>query len=106
MDTSWRRTPRWTPDTIWSAARAADPASAVAWLAMAGVPVFPCVPDGKQPLTKHGFHDATTDLAQVHRWWRRTPRANIGVPTGATAGVVVVDVDVHDGGSGFAAFER
>ncbi|MBD4580751.1 DNA primase, partial [Xanthomonas citri pv. citri] len=38
------------------------PASAAAReLAAAGVPVFPCVPGGKRPLTEHGFHDATTD---------------------------------------------
>ena len=26
--------------------------------ALAGVPVFPCVPSGKRPLTEHGFRDA------------------------------------------------
>ena len=27
-------------------------------LAAKGIPVFPCVPDGKEPLTAHGFQDA------------------------------------------------
>ena len=73
--------------------------------ARAGVPVFPCTPYGKRPATEHGFHDATTDPDQVEAWWRLSPGANIGVPTGAASGVVVVDVDVHgpiDGRTGFA----
>ena len=75
-------------------------------LAAAGVPVFPCVPHGKRPLTDSGFLAATTDPRQVARWWLRSPSANIGMPTGATSGLVVVDVDVHPGGSGFAAFAQ
>jgi hypothetical protein len=76
-------------------------------LAEAGVPVFPCVPGGKNPLIRdgHGFHDATTNLRQVASWWRQAPEANIGVPTGRASGVAVVDVDVH-GVDGFAAFRR
>ena len=27
--------------------------------AQSGVPVFPCAPEGKQPITRRGFHDAT-----------------------------------------------
>ena len=75
---------------------------AAAGFAGAGVPVFPCAPGGKHPITEHGFHEATTNLAQVRQWWRRFPKANIGVPTGRPSGVVVVDVDVH-GVNGFAA---
>ena len=73
--------------------------------ARAGVPVFPCAPGGKQPITGRGFHDATTDVAQVEAWWARFPSANIGMPTGAASGVVVVDVDVH-GVNGYDAFAR
>ncbi|WP_396290654.1 bifunctional DNA primase/polymerase [Curtobacterium sp. KT1] len=73
--------------------------------AVAGVPVFPCAPGGKNPITAHGFHDATTDLRQVESWWGRFPAANIGVPTGRASGVSVVDVDVH-GVDGFAALRR
>lgn len=74
--------------------------------AAAGVPVFPCVPGGKRPMTEHGFHDATTDPEQVEAWWGERPGANIGVPTGAASGVIVVDVDVHGPVNGFQAFGR
>ncbi|MGO1183958.1 MAG: bifunctional DNA primase/polymerase [Micrococcaceae bacterium] len=74
--------------------------------AAAGVPVFPCVPGGKKPLTAHGFHEASVDVAKVGAWWRAIPSANIAVPTGAASGVVVVDVDVHGRADGHAAFNR
>ncbi|HQI66725.1 MAG TPA: bifunctional DNA primase/polymerase [Rhodoglobus sp.] len=75
-------------------------------LAAAGVPVFPCVVEGKRPLTRRGFLDASSDPEQVAAWWSRTPDANIGIPTGAASSVVVVDVDVHGPHDGRAAFQR
>ncbi len=75
-------------------------------LAAAGVPVFPCVVEGKRPLTRRGFLDASSDPEQVAAWWSRTPDANIGIPTGAASGVVVVDVDVHGPHDGRPAFQR
>jgi hypothetical protein len=72
----------------------------------AGVPVFPCEPGGKRPLTGAGFLDATRDTEQVRAWWRRTPHANIGMPTGRTSGIDVVDVDVKTDGTGFPMFRR
>lgn len=75
-------------------------------LAVTGVPVFPCLPGGKRPLTEHGFHDATTEPDQIDAWWQRYPEANISVPTGAASGVVVVDVDVHGPVDGYRAFGR
>lgn len=79
---------------------------AVGRFARAAVPVFPCVPGGKRPLIARGFHAATTDVGQVAAWWRRWPAANIGVPTGAPSGLVVVDVDVHGPADGRASFDR
>jgi hypothetical protein len=79
---------------------------AAARFAAAGVPVFPCVPGGKSPLTTRGYREATTNGRRVYGWWRWQPTANIGVPTGAVTGVEVVDVDRKAAGSGFAAFER
>ncbi|MBN9176962.1 MAG: bifunctional DNA primase/polymerase [Microbacterium sp.] len=79
---------------------------AAARFADAGVLVFPCVPGGKRPLIERGFHAATTDVGQATAWWRRWPAANIGVPTGASSGLVVVDVDVHGPADGQASFDR
>lgn len=81
--------------------------SAARGLAASGVPVFPVAPRDKVPLIRHGrgFRDATTNLARVEAWWRRFPQANIGVPTGAASGLVVVDVDVH-GTNGYDALHR
>jgi hypothetical protein len=100
------RTSRWNPRLPISLSESPDLATASTMLAARGIPVFPCTPGGKQPLTTHGFHDASTELTTVRSWWQRWPDANIGMPTGAASGVDVVDIDVHPGGNGFAAFER
>ncbi|KRA30987.1 MULTISPECIES: bifunctional DNA primase/polymerase [unclassified Nocardioides] len=98
--------PHWTVSTMQRVGAEPTLAAAAIRYANLGIPVFPCVPGGKQPLTPNGFHDATSVARVVHAWWQRTPDANIGLPTGTSTGVHVVDVDVHAGGSGFAAFER
>lgn len=74
--------------------------------AASGVPVFPVADGGKQPLTRHWFHDATTDLDRVRAWWSAAPAANIGMPTGAVSGMVVVDVDVHGPANGYVSLDR
>ncbi len=84
--------------------RAAAPARAALELAAAGVPVFP-VSETKQPLTRHGFHDASTDPQQVTAWWASRPNAGLAIPTGKASGVVVVDVDVH-GANGYDALDQ
>lgn len=71
-----------------------------------GVPIFPCEPGGKRPLTGAGFLDATDDIDQIRAWWRLSPRANIGMPTGGASGIDVVDVDVKADGTGFPMFHR
>lgn len=75
-------------------------------LASVGVSVFPCVPGQKRPLTARGFHDASTDLAQIEHWWAQWPEANLGLPTGAVSGVVVVDVDVREHVDGRESMRR
>lgn len=62
--------------------------------AEAGLAVFPC--QGKIPLTKTGFKEATTDLSQVRDWWANYPNANIGIATGRTSSITVVDIDNKD----------
>lgn len=100
------RDSRWSPDLVGSLRVAAGPEAAARLLASAGVPVFPCVPLEKRPLTEHGFHDASTDPSLVDGWWSRWPEANVAMPTGVPSGVDVVDIDVHASGDGFAALDQ
>jgi len=82
-------------------------------LARDGFPVFPihsvdsggctcgdskCSNAGKHPRTAHGFKDATTDRVTLRKWWRQWPNSNIGIATGTTSGLIVLDIDSrHDG---------
>lgn len=65
-----------------------------------GWPVFPIKPRSKEPLTAHGFHDASTDPYLVRAWWQRWPNANIGIATGH--GCDVLDVDGPEGRAALA----
>lgn len=70
--------------------------SAALWYAKHGFSVFPCRPD-KSPATPHGFKDATQKEETIREWWRKNPRAMIGVATGAASGgLVVVDLDIDE----------
>ena len=75
------------PDSLQKAAR---------WYASHGVAVFPLRPGAKQPMTKNGLYDATTDLDQVKAWWEREPLANIGLPTGHLFDVIDIDRDLDN----------
>ena len=74
-----------------------------------GIHVFPCNPSGdhaKQPITKSGFKDATTDPDKIYRWYTQWPSALIGLRTGRTSGVFVVDLDNKNGVNGIAELEK
>jgi hypothetical protein len=83
------------------------PDSLAAWAleyARRGIPVLPL--SGKLPrIPKReggsGVHDATTDPDQIRTWWRRWPRANVGLRCG-----VVFDVIDVDGEPGRESLER
>ena len=64
--------------------------------AAADLPVLPLRTRAKEPATRHGKDDATTDPDQIRDWWSRHPHHNIGIrpPTG----ILVVDVDPRNGG--------
>ena len=85
-------------------------ADAIDGLIQLGWPVLPlCWPDddgkcacgggheqaGKAPLLPDGYKGASLDRARVAGWWRRWPRANVGIDI-ARAGLVVVDADSDD----------
>jgi Bifunctional DNA primase/polymerase, N-terminal/Primase C terminal 1 (PriCT-1) len=65
-------------------------------LAERGYHVFPCRPGQKDPLTKHGFKDATTSERQILHWWDTHPTANIGIACEAS-GIAVLDIDSKHG---------
>jgi hypothetical protein len=66
-----------------------------------------CRSVGKHPRVTHGLKDASTDPQCILKWWTRWPEANIGVLTGASSGLVVIDVDPRHGGDrSLAELER
>jgi len=81
--------------------------AALAW-AGRGFPVFPCVPDGKEPLYEGtSWYDiATTDTDTIRRMWTDPV---LGVEKDYNIGVdctdrIVIDVDVKDGKDGHNSY--
>lgn len=70
-----------------------------------GWSVFPLKAGAKIPAVKggRGFKDATTDAKQIDIWARQYPGCNIGIVTGATSGIVVIDIDPRNGGDAAVA---
>jgi putative DNA primase/helicase len=66
--------------------------------------VHPLRPGDKRPLLTDWPRRATTDPAQIRRWWGRWPAANIGLACGPS-GLLAVDLDVKHGVDGLAAWE-
>jgi Bifunctional DNA primase/polymerase, N-terminal len=60
-----------------------------------------CDRPAKHPLVGHGIHDATTEVAQLERWWRRWPQANLGLATG-----IIFDALDIDGAVGLASLRQ
>jgi Bifunctional DNA primase/polymerase, N-terminal len=71
-----------------------------------GLPVFPCSPATKAPLTEAdvdpvsgkkieggGFRKASCDPQQIKAWWEMHPNAMIGIPTGSRSGIWAIDPD-------------
>ncbi len=57
-----------------------------------------CTKPGKHPLTVNGVTNATTDDTWIQTWWEEFPEANIGIATGASSGLAVLDIDPRHGG--------
>jgi len=72
-----------------------------------GIQVFPCRPGNKEPITAHGYKDATDDGGKLVPQWKKCPKANIGIATGERSRIVVLDVDPRNGGfESLAELER
>lgn len=59
---------------------------------LAGVKVFPCVPNGKLPATQSGWKEASDDPDKLAQWHELNPGFNWAVACGMS-GLFVVDVD-------------
>lgn len=71
-----------------------------------GWPVLPCSPVHKRPLVARehdddgkpipktgGLYKASTDPVAIRAWWKKWPKALIGLRTGRASGLLVVDLD-------------
>jgi bifunctional DNA primase/polymerase-like protein len=54
---------------------------------------FPCR-DDKTPACPHGFYDASDDPRVIRRIWRVYPGTLVGIRTGSTSNIDVLDIDV------------
>jgi len=70
------------------------------WYAQHGWKIFPLRPGTKEPFAGIGVYHATTDLAQIKKWWTQWPSANIGLNCG-NSGLIALDADqykdIYDG---------
>ena len=57
-----------------------------------------CDDQAKHPRTADGSRGASTDPAQIERWWLMWPDANVAVATGPASEVYVLDMDPPKGG--------
>jgi len=63
-----------------------------------GIHLFPLRPKTKKPATEHGFKDAKCHPAH-EEIWIKNPNLNIGIATGKTSGITIVDIDSESGGA-------
>ena len=56
-----------------------------------GIPIFPCVVNGKRPACPNGFKDATTNEDIINRWWAQADY-NLALEPDK-AGWCVIDID-------------
>jgi hypothetical protein len=62
-----------------------------------GLPVIPVLTlAGKRPAICDWPNRATTDLSLIDAWWRHWPHAGVGVLTGPSSGVLVLDLDTPE----------
>jgi hypothetical protein len=62
------------------------------WYARNGIPVFPCSPTDKRPLTPSGFKNRSRDEARIQGWWTLHPDAVPSIVPG-DFGMAAFDVD-------------
>jgi putative DNA primase/helicase len=65
-----------------------------------------CQAKGKEPLTPHGYKDATTDEETILAYLRKYPRCNLGIATGEASGLLALDIDGPEGRKSLLALEE
>ena len=81
-----------------------DLRNAAVGLARRGLAVFPLSPGAKIPLAgSAGYKEASSDPAVAEARWNRMPGANVGIATGPSSGIWVLDIDAPDG---FASLDK
>jgi hypothetical protein len=68
-----------------------------------GFSVFPCLPRSKEPATRRGFYDASTNPATITRWFGCATRYNVAIRTGLASAVWILDIDGPEGEAGVRA---
>jgi hypothetical protein len=56
-----------------------------------------CKSPGKHPHVKAWPTRASTDSALITKWWQKWPDANVGIATGRSSRLIVIDVDGGEG---------
>src|SRR5215211_140976 len=64
----------------------------------------PC--SGKRPLVKIKDRNEVPSEAQVKKWWRRWPDAQLAILTGARSNLVVLDIDGPEGEASLVKLEK
>jgi hypothetical protein len=68
------------------------------------LPVFPLIPNTKDPLIKGSWKEyKTQDEAQIRAWWTQYPDANIALPMGGP--ILCSDLDCKGGDDGWASYQ-
>lgn len=68
--------------------------------AASGLYVFPLKAGQKTPAFNGWQSQPTKDPDTIKKWWTENPNYNIGIATGATYGLLVIDYDVANGKQG------
>ena len=71
------------------------------WANMQGWKVFPTNPNTKRPCIKDPFGRAVNTREEVIDLFKDFPGAGIGIPTGPSNGITVVDIDIKNGVDGW-----
>jgi hypothetical protein len=58
-----------------------------------GFAIFPLRHKGKEPLSEHGFKDASRETERIAAWSQKFPNCNWGVACGAPSACIVLDFD-------------